>query len=115
MDAIKFMMERQRMCNFYDLCEGCPMAGKPCEFCQGSDAMHLVEVVESWTAAHPRKTRQSVFLELFPSVKLDRNGIIDMPPCRLDRTRYPFNGDKCASVMTCSACRREFWMEEVEK
>lgn len=117
MDAVKFIEEQKRLCGTYEICKDCPANRNPgCLFNlnYGDDADEQVSFLEEWSAAHPRKTRQSVFLEHFPSVKLDRNGIIDMLPCRLDQKHYPFNGDKCAQFQACSACRREFWMQEVE-
>lgn len=71
MDAVKFIEERNRMCNSFDAgCNGCP-AFNACEddLCcavgQGStlDATAQIAIVEEWSAAHPRKTRQSVLLE----------------------------------------------------
>lgn len=71
MDAVKFIEERNRMCeSFGDGCTGCPASNACknelcCAFDLGStmDATAQIAVVEEWSAAHPRKTRQSVFLE----------------------------------------------------
>lgn len=78
------------------------------------DPVIAVKVVEEWSAAHPRKTRQSVFLEQFPNVELDGNGIINISPCKVDTNQYPFNGKNCCKFQACVACRREFWLQEVE-
>ena len=62
MDFIKFIEERNRMCESYaGGCDVCPMYKKPCLAFRGVDVERLVSVVEEWSAAHPRKTRQSVF------------------------------------------------------
>lgn len=78
------------------------------------DAGLFVDLVEEWSKEHPVKTRQSVLLEQFPNVKLDENGIIDILPCLLDTKQHQFNGDDCHTFMSCSKCRKEFWMQEVE-
>lgn len=81
MDAIKFIDERNRMC------------GTMSEV-WGVDAAQIVKNTEEWAAAHPRKTRQSVFLEQYPEARLDDNGVLRIcpaaisPSCRND-------GDGC--------------------
>lgn len=56
MDAVKFLQERSRM---YE--SGAATPGIRLE--DDYDPVIAVKVVEEWSAAHPRKTRQSVFLE----------------------------------------------------
>ena len=119
MDAVKFIKERNRMCkSFCDGCKGCP-AFNACEddLCcavgQAStlDATDQIAIVEEWSAAHPRKTRQSVFLEKWPEAELV-NGCLMKCPKRVSadcRNRY----GNCTNRV-CSDCRREFWMQEVE-
>lgn len=121
MDAVKFIKERNRMCTTYTpkRCEGCPAdnygeEGAACIMVDKIDAERLVPIVEEWAAAHPRKTWQSVFMEQFPNVELDRNGIINISPCKVDLKQYPFNGKNCCKFQACSECRRKFWMQEVE-
>jgi hypothetical protein len=66
MDAIKFIRERKRMCDYYKGCEGCPLEGESSFVLLSTAAERLVEVVDSWSAAHPRKTRQDIFLGAIP-------------------------------------------------
>lgn len=121
MDAVKFIKERNRMCKSFDGgCKGCP-AFNACEdeMCcavgQEStlDATAQIVMVEEWSAAHPRKTRQSVFLEQYPNARIDSQAVIYVCPA----DAY---GDKACPKneenvhMTCRDCRREFWMQEVE-
>lgn len=113
MDAVKFIEERQRMCNSYkEEYTGCPMDGEPCGGYRGVDAERLVGAVEAWYAAHPRKTRQSEFLKMFPHSALDSDGVIAIQPCEVivDACKDS-SGNKRTN---CWACRREFWMQEVE-
>ena len=74
----------------------------------------VVAEVEEWAKMNPVKTRQSVFLEQFPNVLLDINGMINISPCRVDSKQHPFNGNDCRKFKSCGDCRREFWMQEVE-
>lgn len=112
MDAVKFFEERNRMCRFYDDCNECPAKEKKCE-CYGVTTMNydsIVHIVEEWSAANPRKTRQSVFLEQWPNVKMNA-GVVSIAPCYLDRSKY--QKTECTSA-DCNKCRREFWMQEVD-
>lgn len=97
MDAVKFIEERNRMC------------GTMSEV-WGVDAAQIVKNTEEWSAAHPRKTRQWVFLEQYPDAKLDAENILLICPAFV-------YGDKecikrCASF--CKDCRHQFWPQEVE-
>lgn len=101
MDAVKFIEERNRMC------------GTMSEV-WGVDAAQIVKNTEEWSAAHPLKTRQSVFLEQWPEAIVGDDGVLRVCPGPIfpsDRSAY--NG--CVRPNgTCSDCRREFWMQEVE-
>lgn len=119
MDAVKFIEERNRMCNsFGDRCTGCPASNAceddlSCAVSQEStlDAMAQITIVEEWSAAHPRKTRQDVFMKQWPNAKVFVDGVLDFCPRELDSS-YP-----CQSTdieMRCQSCRRKFWMQEVE-
>lgn len=118
MDAIKFIRERNRMCATYTpkRCEGCPADNygemdAACIMVDKIDAKRLVPIVEKWSSEHPRKTRQSVFLEQWPNAKVFVDGVLDFCPLELDEC-HP-----CQSTdikMRCQSCRREFWMQEVE-
>ena len=122
MDAVKFIEERNRMCkSFGDRCTGCP-ASDACGCCavdqaveQAStlDATDQVAIVEKWSAAHPRKTRQSVFLEQYPNARIDSQAVIYVCPADAYGNKVcPKNEENFH--MPCRDCRREFWMQEVE-
>lgn len=115
MDAVKFIEERNRMCeSFGDRCTGCPASNGGCAVGQEStlDATAQIAIVEEWSAAHPRKTRQSVFLEQYPEAELDRSGYLEICPSRISAERR--NRHEECTTLVCSDCRREFWMQEVE-
>lgn len=122
MDAVKFIKERNRMCKSFDAgCNGCP-AFNACEdeICcavgQEStlDAMTQIDIVEKWSAAHPRKTRQSVFLEQYPEALVDKRGILLLCPRQISAAHRD-DADMCRETgKHCVDCGREFWMQEVE-
>ena len=122
MDAVKFIEERNRMCkSFGDGCTGCAASDACknelcCAFDQGStlDATAQVSIVEKWSAAHPHKTRQSVFLEQYPETAIDAYGIIQICPVVISSTHRDSNGDCEDPEQICVYFRREFWMQEVE-
>lgn len=115
MDAVKFIQERNRMCkSFGDECAGCPANDTiyRCKFSitVGDEAAKQVELLEEWSAAHPRKTRQSVFLEQYPNAVLDKDGVLRICPVFVGSDvseKY-----RCLCSTDCGACRREFWMHE---
>lgn len=106
MDAVKFVEARRRM---FAMTGEAPKYGL---FNMGTLAEEVAREVEEWAIAHPRKTRQSVFLKQYPNAVLDKDGVLRICP--------PFVGGdipekyKCICLTDCSACRREFWMQEVE-
>lgn len=101
MDAVKFIEERNRMC------------GTMSEV-WGVDAAQIVKNTEEWAAAHPRKTRQSVFLEQWPEAYIHKDGYLDL--CPLEVSAAHRDADGCCAILDrlCPDCRREFWMQEVE-
>lgn len=103
MDAVKFVEERRRM---FAVTGENP---KYSLFNMTTRAEDVVKEVEEWSAAHPLKTRQSVFLEQWPNVAVSEGGVIKIRPCNLD-----VNAKKECLGVTCDYCRRAFWMQEVE-
>ena len=122
MDTVKFIEERRRMCkSFGDRCTGCP-AFNACDnnLCcavgneSKMDATDQIAIVEEWSAAHPRKTRQSVFMEQYPDAILDGFGVLRICPIYISAD-YRDSCNGCKNIgKKCSDCRREFWMQEVE-
>ena len=113
MDAVEFIKERNRMCNsFSPDCKGCCVdEAKPvmdeCFRWILDNPERAVQIVEEWSAAHPRKTRQSEFLKQWPEAKVDGTGVLKVPPCYLKNMKCPYTN-------CCYDCRREFWTQEVE-
>ena len=79
MDALKFLEEFDRMCDYYKdkICRGCPREGSPdC----GVDKMNeeerakLISDVEKWSKEHPQRTRLQDFQEKYPNVSMEPDG-----------------------------------------
>ena len=115
MDALEFIRERNRMCKHFRGCSGCPADGMICSTIWGiHDAEKLVQVVEEWAKEHPRKTRQSVFLEQWPEARVDKDGNLFICPAAIEKKKRAKYGG-CANPMDhCPECRRRFWQQEVE-
>lgn len=108
MDAVKFLQERNRMF----LSGGAtPSIGLEDDF----DPVVVVEIVEKWSEQHPRRTRQSVFLEQYPEAELTKDGVISICPIAVSAA-YRNKTGGCASPTRprCAVCSREFWTQEVE-
>lgn len=72
MDAVKFIEERRRMVS--------ATRGHLPIMVEGISPKDIVKEVEEWAAAHPRKTRQSVFLEQYPQADIDNTGLLILCP-----------------------------------
>ena len=106
MDAVKFIEEHRRMYK---------VTGKHLPtLAEGIPAEDVVKEVEEWAAAHPRKTRKSVFLEQYPEALVFDGGTLSACPVLFSfGYRNAYGG--CASPYgSCADCRREIWMQEVE-
>ena len=108
MDAVKFIEEHRRMYK---------VTGKHLPtLAEGIPAEDVVKEVEEWSAAHPRKSRQDVFLEQWPNAARDRGGVVNICPKLLD-VDISCTDDETERTGLCKACddcRREFLMQEVE-
>ena len=106
MDAVKFIEEHRRMYK---------VAGKHLPtLAEGIPAEDVVKEVEEWSAAHPRKTRQDVFLEQWPETYIRGDGYLDVCPLEVSAAHRDADGGCAMYDRVCHDCRREFWMQEVE-
>ena len=114
MDAVEYVNQRERMCDYYVNCGDCP-AGKY-ERCASLDEIpNLVPIVEQWAKEHPVKTRQSEFFKQWPDAEIGDDGLPSVAPCQLykDIEEKDENGVCCKNI-ECAECRRDFWLKEVE-
>lgn len=120
MDALKFIEERNRMCDYYrggnalSGCAECPALQMTCVSVRSVTAEYIA-AVEQWSKEHPRKTRQDVFLEQYPEAELTKDGAVSICPVAVSAA-YRNKTGGCVSPIRprCGDCRREFWMQEVE-
>lgn len=128
MDAVEFLKEKDRMCRtilfvggFVGRCDECEIgkrraSGQTCDKYIVKHPEEAVAIVEQWAKEHPRKTRQSEFLKMFPEARLF-NGVLAIDTCKIDSSR--FNTEECHmydefGTLGCDKCREQFWHEEVE-
>ena len=77
--------------------------------------MLLFLLVERWAKDHPRRTRQSELLKLFPRVDMTADGVIAFCPENMDSTFVcPIKERDCYDP-ECGDCRKKYWLEEVEE
>lgn len=78
------------------------------------DPEKMVAIVEQRAAEHPTKTRQSVFLELFPESTLAKDGVLTICPNAFSPVYKDERGRCKLPYAECDNCRRKFWLAEVE-
>ena len=76
MDALEFLMERNRLCGSYRGCVGCPFGAAECvvrDMTSEHTCKRIVTAVEQWSKEHPRKMvgvlRKSHFDGYKPTLK----------------------------------------------
>ena len=123
MDAVEFLKEKDRMCNTFNLCDGggyketCELykEGLSCADYINAHPEKAVAIVEQWAKEHPRRTRQSEFLKMFPRVDMTADGVIAFCPENMDSTFVcPIKERDCYDP-ECGDCRKKYWLEEVEE
>ena len=108
MDALEFIKEIKQMLSAG---AGDSTVQKYISAYKKNDCEGMVKAAEQWAAEHPRKTRQSVFLEQFPNAPIYTNTHnVALDPCLVDTTLR----GHCPTGRGCDICRREFWLAEVE-
>lgn len=113
MDAVTFLREHKRMCAARP-CVACPVCATGQGCIEDDNPELVVATVEEWSASHPRKTRQSVFLEQYPEANISEHGVLLVCPCPISASHRNAHGG-CATIgRRCDDCRKEYWMQEVE-
>lgn len=77
MDAVEYLIEKRRATgNCNGACSQCIISsykngiGCSCNDLELRYPEKAVEIVEKWAAEHPKKTRQSEFLKMFPNARI---------------------------------------------
>ena len=114
MDAVEYVKQRERMCDYYSDCDKCP--AKEVIGCANiTKISQMVPIVEKWAKEHSVKTRQSEFLKQYPEAEIGDDGYPSVAPCQLykDMEEKDENG-VCCKNCGCAECRRDFWLKEIE-
>lgn len=120
MDAVEFLVTRNRMCRSFNGCyNGCEVkkrmgAGDMCIYYMAQHPQEVVEIVERWGKEHPLKTRQSEVLKMFPSASKQGDGILTFCPRAVD-TEFLCPRKHSDDYGECDDCRRDFWLSEVDE
>ena len=123
MDFVKFAHDRNRMCNEQrgqgEGCKSCPLdqimdRNNVCSVWCFQNPEKAIEAVEKWAAAHPVKTRQSVFLEQYPGAAISKDGAIAICPLAISAAYRDEKGLCADPSEECADCRRKFWLAEAE-
>lgn len=120
MDAVEFINEKYRMCELLNYeCRKCKIDAlehghKGCWGAIRNHPEEAVEIVERWAKEHPRKTRQSELLKMFPRASMTADGIIAFCPDSMDSEFECPRKTRDNIDPICGECRRKYWLEEVE-
>ena len=114
MDAVEYVKQRERMCDYYVNCGDCPAGNY--ERCASLDEIpNLVPIVEKWTKEHLVKTRQSEFLKQWPDAEIGDDGYPSVAPCQLNIELLQCESQEdCEGRGVCGKCRCDFWLKEIE-
>ena len=114
MDAVEYVKQRERMCDYYVNCGDCPASQY--ERCASlNEIPNLVPIVEQWAKEHPVKTRQSEFLKQWPDAEIGDDGYPSVAPCQLNVELLQCESRKdCEDRGVCGKCRCDFWLKEIE-
>ena len=110
MDAVKFILEKERMCKEMDSCLGCKLYSRnnglelTCDGMLKEYPTEAVAIVEKWSKEHPQKTLKDDFLEKYPNASINKEyGFpLSICPSELGYKNKCTNAEKYISG--CAAC-----------
>ena len=110
MDAVEYVNQRRRMCDYYATCNKCPAS--KFQGCATVEVIpKIVPIVEQWAKEHPVKTRQGEFLKMFPNASIGYNGTLVICPSQADTKAIV---DCVRSERNCDKCKHDFWIKEID-
>lgn len=114
MDAVEYVKQRNRMCDYYVSCSECPAGQyKVCASIVGIPK--LIPIIEQWAKEHPVKTRQSEFLKIFPEASMLNDEYLNICPAQISsECRDRETGGCYDPGMDCGKCKHDFWLKEIE-
>lgn len=110
-----------RMCEANNhKCKNCPMWNYKCTIytMDSADVDKANEIILKWRKEHPVETRQDRFLKMFPNAKVRSDGVLDFPPCIIDKSKHIEADCLCSTAHgfnDCDECRKEYWLAEVDE
>ena len=113
---VEYTKTLRRLCESQANCPECPLH-ENCEednygYCNGNASEYVeksVHIVEQWAKDNPIKTRQSEFLRMFPKAEI-KDDYLWMCPKYIN---YDYNPEENCHEISCSDCKRKFWLTEV--
>ena len=117
MDAVEYFKERTRLTKSCEIgCKECRLSsynnGKEmsCDSIERCFPELAVEIIEKWSSEHPKKTRQSEFIKIFPDACVI-DEILRVCPAKVDVNCI----SKAECIRTkCPDCCKTYWHAEVE-
>lgn len=115
MDAVEFFKTVNRLCKNQRCCKERPIHKNEmgCIVKADDDSIKdiekIVSKVEQWAKDNPVKTRQSEFLRMFPKAEM-KDDYLWMCPKYIN---YDYNPEENCHEISCSDCKRKFWLTEV--
>ena len=114
MDAVEYVKQRERMCDYYCDCDKCP-AKKVVGCANIAKIPQMAPIVEKWAKEHPVKTRQDEFFNQWPDAEIGDDGLPSVAPCRLNIELLQCESQEdCENRGVCGKCRRDFWLKEIK-
>lgn len=110
----EFLKEWKRMCDSsHCTCQMCYLYKMEdigsCHTAMRTMPKQVILEVQKWSDEHPRKTRQSKFLKLFPNARMrDDCSVLNICPRELDKHFI------CKKSIFCVDCQKHYWLAEVE-
>lgn len=113
-----FLKEWKRMCDSVGCtCLQCCLyemvdAGSSCRTAMRKMPKQVIMEVQKWSDEHSIKTRQVLFLKLFPNARMRHCDndylVLDVCPAALD------NRFSCEDDISCADCQKDYWLQEVD-
>ena len=112
-----------RMCRESGECTFCPLSISNNNLhysCKDMTILHTDkanEIILNWCKEHPVETRQDRFLKMFPNAEINKDGVIKILPCDIEKGAYISDCYSCSAehgFSGCDECRKNYWLAEVK-
>lgn len=124
MDAVEFLREKHRFCEYQrnnsqnkGWCQDCPIFAEvdkyqcyTCDRFVDEKPAEAVQFVEEWAKEHPVKTRLSEFKKLFPNALVVQKEGCPGPCVKIFDLTV-----NCEDSKECLDCKKKFWLTPIEE